>query len=79
MTMMMSKVKYYNKFSTNECINNKKKLFICEIRIYIYEIKRAKHREVANVLKRVAKFNYMHVPGRCQNIFLADVFGKASC
>ena len=38
MTMLMNGVKEYVKYSMNECINNLKKLLICEIAIYIYEM-----------------------------------------
>ena len=36
-TMMINEVKYYIRYLVNDYINNKKKkLFICEITIYIY-------------------------------------------
>ena len=63
----------------------KKNLFIYEITIYISKMGRPKRRDVGcqrpkrpNVPKRVAKFDCMHVPGRRQNDFLANVFGKTS-
>ena len=37
---MINGVKHYVKYSMNECINNKKKLFICEVTIYIYGVER---------------------------------------
>ena len=41
--MIMETAKHYVKYSTNECINNlKKRLFICEGAIYIYEMGRLK-------------------------------------
>ena len=58
---------------------------MCEITIYIY-IKtgtsktsgRRQRPKSLNIPKPVVKFDCMHVPGRRQNIFLANVFGKIS-
>ena len=49
-TMRMNGVKHYFKYSMNECINNLKKLFICEVTMYIYETGRLGRANVPNVL-----------------------------
>ena len=58
--MMMNGVKHYVKYSVNKYINNlKKKLFICEVAIYIY-IKW----DVRNVGTSPKHFFWANVPGK---------------
>ena len=68
----------------NILTNNKKAVYLRGNDIYIWNgtsetSGRCQRSERPNVPKRVAKFDCMHVLGRRQNIFLANVFGKISC
>ena len=77
MTMIMNEVKHYVKYSMNECV------YLRGNDIYIWNgtfkpSRRCQRFKCFNIPKRVAKFDCMHVPGRRQNNFLANVFGKIS-
>ena len=67
--MIMNGVKHYFKYSKNEYTNNYKKLFICEVTIYIYEMERQerlKRLERYQRLKRLERYQRSKRPERVE-------------